>query len=324
MPAHHLDVIVPAYNAERFLPTCLESVRRAHREGYRFLFIDDHSTDATPQLLETAARETPFIEFVRNERNLGVAASRNVLHGLVDSRYLTYLDVDDWYGERHLEAMVGAIEELEVDFVRTDHIIVDGTSRTLARVPETQRGIRLDPSHAFGVPGPRSPLNYLYIWAGIYDLDRLDLAAYAFHEHLRTASDRPWIWQLYLEASSTAAIDLDTYFYRKSTNVTALTQRGDDATLDFLVASEIILGMARDSGNVRAVDKAVHSLLFLIDFHLERAARLTPALREELVSRAAALLSSCDEASIDHSLAVFSKRSLSRLRPVLDRRGAAA
>ncbi len=322
MASYLLDVLIPAYNAERFLPTCLASVRRAHREGYRFLFIDDHSTDATPEILESAAAESSFIEFVRNDRNLGVAASRNVLHGQVDARYLTYLDVDDWYGEDHLESMVRAIGDLDVDFVRTDHVIVDGPQRTIARTPETQRGIRLDPANAFGVPGPRSPLNYLYIWAGIYDLERMDLADYAFHEHLRTASDRPWIWKLYLDQRSTAAIDLSTYFYRKSTNATALTQRGDSATLDFLVASEIILGMATEAGNARAVDKAVHSLLFLIDYHLERSARLTPTLRDELVARSSALLTTCTDDSIAASLPVFSKRSLARLRPVLDARGA--
>ncbi|WP_062206345.1 glycosyltransferase family 2 protein [Demequina salsinemoris] len=317
MPSYQLDVLIPAYNAERFLPTCLASVRKAHRDGYRFLFIDDHSTDATPEILEAAAAESPFIDFVRNDRNLGVAASRNVLHGLVDARYLTYLDVDDWYGENHLESMVRAIDDLEVDFLRTDHVIVDGLKRTVARTPETQRGIRLDPANAFGVPGPRSPLNYLYIWAGIYDLERLNLTDYAFHEHLRTASDRPWIWKLYLDQRSTAAIDLDTYFYRKSTNATALTQRGDAATLDFLVASEIILGMATASGNARAVDKAAHSLLFLVDYHLERAGRLTAALTAELTSRSAALLATCPTDSIEAALPAFSAQSLARLRPVL-------
>ncbi|WP_169747758.1 glycosyltransferase family 2 protein [Demequina subtropica] len=305
MPAHELAVVIAAHNAGEFLRTSLASMARESRDGIQWIVVDDASTDSTAAQLERASATVPHLTVLTNEVNQGVAASRNRAHRAVDARYLTYLDADDWYGPGHLEHLVSSIKDLQVDFVRTDHVVVDGHERRLSRVPEMRRRIPHATSSAFGFLGKRCALNYLYIWAGIYDLERIDLTGLDFDARLRTASDRPWMWQVYLEAESTAVVPLNTYFYRKTTNATALTQAGNVSTLDFIGASESITSLALASGDPRAIDRAVHSAMFLVDFHLEREERLTPELQEHLRARSAAMLAAAPQDSVDRALRVF-------------------
>lgn len=319
MVAHELAVVVATHNAEEFLPVSLESMRRSARDGIQWVVVDDASTDESPDLLERAEKKIPGLCVIRSERNIGVAAARNLAHSQVDAHYLTYMDADDWLGPGHLERLLGAIEEHDVDFVRCDHTVVKGSKREVARVPETQRNMPLPTAGAFGFMGGRSPLTYLYLWAGIYDLSRLDLGAMRFDESLRTASDRPWVWNLYLTATSTAVVSENSYFYRKSANPKALTQAGNTHTLDFLFASTRILEAAIRSGNDQAIDRAVYSSLFLVDYHLERDKRLSRPLRQELRNRASAHLAELPQEQLHRALEVFPARSSRKLKRVVRR-----
>ncbi|WP_062467523.1 glycosyltransferase family 2 protein [Demequina maris] len=319
MPAHELAVVIAAHNAGAFLRTSLASMARESRDGVQWIVVDDASTDTTAEQLERAAATVPHLTVLTNETNLGVAASRNRAHREVDARYLTYLDADDWYGPRHLERMLEAIRRLDVDFVRCDHTIVSGIDRQLSRVPEMRREVAHPTASSFGFLGERSALNYLYIWAGVYDLERIDLSRLEFDTSLWTASDRPWMWQLYLHAESTAVVPLNGYFYRKSTNQTALTQAGNVHTLDFIGASESITALAVASGNERAVDRAVHSAMFLVDFHLERETRLSPELRALLRERAADMLAAAPQDPLERALTVFDGPARRVLRGLRDK-----
>lgn len=302
------------YNGEQFLPVCLESVRRNHEEGFEFIIIDDHSTDDTPRIIEAAQADMPYIKYIRNAVNSGVAKSRNIAHQEVRGRYLTYLDADDWYGPRHLNNLVAAIENLEVDFLRTDHVKIESGQRTVAKAWERRRGFAFPSASAFGSIGSRSILDYAYLWAGIYDLTKIDRELLPFNEGLRTAADRPWFWRLYLNTESTAVIGLNTYFYRREGNPNALTQAGNESTLHFMDASHDILDIVKQSENSDAIAKAVYSTCRIVNFHIENRARLSPDLRRRLYEGCGRLLGECPDEPLLQSIAVFKPHQRIMLR----------
>ncbi|MFW7415403.1 glycosyltransferase family 2 protein [Demequina sp. SO4-18] len=303
---HTVSVIVPMYNAEDFLPTCLEVMRRNGGDGTQFIVVDDHSTDATPRILDDARAAMPGLTIVRNDANLGVARSRNIALDLADGRYLAYLDVDDWYGPGHLDGLVQAIQELEVDFVRTDHVRVDGYRRTLESAPEKRRGVPMEASTGIGRAGSNAMVDYPFLWAGIYDTERLPRDVFLFDESLRTAADRPWFWRLYMEAATTAVVDLHGYFYRKDHNPRALTQAGNAQTLHFLDASARIRDLVLPTGDPEWITKAAYAAARICTFHVARRARLSPALRAELFDRSATLLASYPTEAMDDAIRALS------------------
>lgn len=303
---HTVSVIVPMYNAEDFLPTCLEVMRRSRDAGAQFIVVDDHSTDATPRILDEASAQMPELTVVRNDSNMGVARSRNIALDLAEGRYLTYLDVDDWYGPGHLSALVRAIQDLDVDFVRTDHVRVDRSQRTLERAPDARRGTAMAAEAGIGTAGSRSMVDYPFLWAGIYDTTRLSRDLFLFNENLRTAADRPWFWRLYMQAESTAVVDLHQYFYRKDRNPTALTQAGNEYTLHFLDASVGIRDLVLPTDRSDWITKAAYAAARICAFHVARRARLSPALQEQLFTRSALLLASYPHDLMDDAIRTLS------------------
>ena len=73
-----ISVIVPVYQAEKFLRDCVESVRRQTFSDWELLLVDDGCTDGSPALCDELAREDDRIRVFHKERNSGVSETRNV------------------------------------------------------------------------------------------------------------------------------------------------------------------------------------------------------------------------------------------------------
>ena len=72
-----VTVLVAVYNAERFLPQCLDSLLAQTMSDFQVICIDDASTDRSLQVLNTYALRDLRIEVVRLLENRGQAHARN-------------------------------------------------------------------------------------------------------------------------------------------------------------------------------------------------------------------------------------------------------
>ncbi|MBT2385487.1 glycosyltransferase family 2 protein [Streptomyces sp. ISL-11] len=285
-----LSVIVPFFNVQTFAPDTLRSLRANSREDFEFILVDDCSRDGTPELLERAGRELPGAEVVRHAVNEGLATARNTGLERARGEYVTFLDGDDWLAPGYYERLLAVIEELAVDFVRTDHVQCTGRIRTVHRVPDGRRGVVLDPRAAI-LPVERSTsVDYPYAWAGIYHRRLLDEGLLHFPHGLRTAEDRPWIWRLHREARTFAVAGLLGIFYRRGV-ATSLTQIGDVRQLDFLRAfDQVIEETSRDTDADKLLPKAVRTYCAIISHHLGNIERFEPAVARTLRSMSASAL----------------------------------
>jgi glycosyltransferase involved in cell wall biosynthesis len=105
-----VSVIIPAYNAERFLSTTLASARRQTHKNLEIIVVDDGSTDSTAAIAMEAADVDKRIRVLRQD-NFGVAAARN--RGIAESRgdYIAPLDADDVWHPQNVALQVAALEE---------------------------------------------------------------------------------------------------------------------------------------------------------------------------------------------------------------------
>ena len=88
-----VTVVMPVYNAERFLKEAIDSILGQTYEDFELLAIDDGSTDASAAIIEEYADHR--IRLVRCERNGGVVSARNLGVRLAEGRYLAMMDADD-------------------------------------------------------------------------------------------------------------------------------------------------------------------------------------------------------------------------------------
>ncbi|MFI1796694.1 glycosyltransferase family 2 protein [Streptomyces sp. NPDC020379] len=285
-----LSVIVPFFNVQTYAPDTLRSLQANTREDFEFILVDDCSTDGTPELLDRAARDLPGAKIVRHGRNGGLATARNSGLDAANGEYLTFLDGDDWLAPGYYPRLLESIEELAVNFVRTDHVQCTGRVRTVQRAPHGRRQVVLDPRGAILPAGRSTSVDYPYAWAGIYHRRLLDEGLLHFRHGLRTAEDRPWIWRLHREAHTFAVTGLLGVFYRRGV-ATSLTQIGDVRQLDFLRAFDQVLEeTARDKDADAFLPKAVRTYCAIISHHLGAIERFEPAVARALRSRSAAAL----------------------------------
>lgn len=116
-----ISVIVPVYNAERFLGNCVDSVEAQDFQDWELLLIDDGSKDATAALCDRRAEGDPRIRVFHKE-NGGVSTARNL--GLLEMRgeYLAFLDVDDSYEPDCLSTLMGLLEKSGADSAACAHL----------------------------------------------------------------------------------------------------------------------------------------------------------------------------------------------------------
>lgn len=101
------SIVIPAYNAQRFLPLTLESIFRQSVPDFEIVVVNDGSTDGTLEMLQGIP--DPRLRIVTRE-NGGECVARN--HGLREARgkYIAFLDSDDVWLPNHLEQALGFLE----------------------------------------------------------------------------------------------------------------------------------------------------------------------------------------------------------------------
>ncbi|MGR6920973.1 glycosyltransferase family 2 protein [[Actinomadura] parvosata] len=280
-----LSVVVPIRDGERFIADALTSLSRNARADFEFIIVNDGSVDATGEIIDDFIGELPGLVVIRNPAPVGLADARNTGLSAATGRYVTYMDGDDWLAPGYLARLVEAIDGLGCDFVRVDHVQVEGRKRVVHRAPLARRGTVLAPRDAILPAGVRTMVDYPYAWAGIYRRSLGDLLH--FPGSLHTAEDRPWIWRLHREAATFAVVSLAGIFYRRMV-AGSLTQVGDERQLHFFDAFELVFKDLEPE----FLPKAARNFCALLAHHLEIGERLTPALRARFEERGAQMVRS--------------------------------
>ena len=106
-----ISVIIPVYQAEKFLHRCLDSIARQTFSDWELLLVDDGCTDNSPALCDQFAARDHRVRVFHRKRNQGVSEARNL--GLREAKgaYITFLDADDCYEFQALETLWHLREE---------------------------------------------------------------------------------------------------------------------------------------------------------------------------------------------------------------------
>lgn len=124
-----ISIIVPVYNAEKYLKECLDSLVNQTYENIEIIAIDDASSDNSLKILEEYADKYSQIKVYHNEFNIGQSATRN--KGLRESTgdYIGFVDSDDYINLQTIESIVHTIKkENEPDIIQTSISFVDNIS----------------------------------------------------------------------------------------------------------------------------------------------------------------------------------------------------
>jgi len=109
-----ISVIVPAYNVEKYIKTCLDSLINQTYSNFEIIVVNDGSTDQTEEILRSYQSNPKFR--IYSQENGGLSAARNQGLKLANGELVCFVDSDDSVKSDYLEKLVAPfIEDVDVD-----------------------------------------------------------------------------------------------------------------------------------------------------------------------------------------------------------------
>jgi glycosyltransferase involved in cell wall biosynthesis len=114
------SIIVPVYNRENFITRVLRSIQNQSYKNIEIIFVDDHSSDDSVQIIEEERRKDKRIRLIKHKENKGTLITRNDGGLNAQGEYITFVDPDDLLYEGILKKLAGATEIYDADVIRFD------------------------------------------------------------------------------------------------------------------------------------------------------------------------------------------------------------
>lgn len=105
-----VSIIVPAYNAEKYLARCLSSIAAQDFDEIEVLVVDDCSTDASAAIAQEFAASDAKFRCIALESNKGVMAARAAGVRLCSGEFIGFVDADDWIAPRMISRMLHRLQ----------------------------------------------------------------------------------------------------------------------------------------------------------------------------------------------------------------------
>ncbi|MGG3987022.1 glycosyltransferase [Bacillus smithii] len=123
-----ISVIIPVYNAEKFLSKCLDSVKNQTYQDLEIILVNDGSTDKSGLICDEYSRKDQrFI--VIHKKNGGVSSARNAALKIAKGDYIGFVDPDDWVEPNMFEKLYQLIIDYKADISMCGYVKekLDGT-----------------------------------------------------------------------------------------------------------------------------------------------------------------------------------------------------
>ena len=116
-----VSIIIPMYNAEQFIKSCIKSAQRQTLQNIEIICVDDCSTDNTFNIVSEMAKQDSRIRLARLRQNSGGASEpRNYGMRLSRGKYIAFLDSDDMYTKTAMEELTNIAEKFQADVVHME------------------------------------------------------------------------------------------------------------------------------------------------------------------------------------------------------------
>lgn len=126
-----VSVIMPIYNAERYLADTLTSIFNQSYKNIEIVLVDDCSKDRSAEIIAEFQKEHPEIVYHLQEKNMGAGAARNKALELARGRYAAFLDSDDLWLPDKIQRQLDLMKEKNSPFSYTAIEMMDENSKTI-------------------------------------------------------------------------------------------------------------------------------------------------------------------------------------------------
>ena len=207
-----ISVIVPVYNAERYLPECLDSLLAQTYPNFELLLVDDGSPDKCWEILQQYAARDARVRIFRKE-NGGVSSARNFGLRQAKGEYIGFVDSDDFVAPQYLEWMHRALQQTSTELAVCGYRKVPKEANPAGIAPAADEPeIKAFSLAEYSFDYTQCEAACLYVCRMI--CKRSLCEGRYFDEQLFIGEDTYFFIQVLLQAQKLAFVKAPLYFYR--------------------------------------------------------------------------------------------------------------
>lgn len=207
-----ISVIIPAYNVDKYIRRCLDSLVNQTYKNLEIIIVNDASTDRTGDIIaEYAERFPDMIVSYEQKKNAGQAAARNLGIAKATGEYIGFVDSDDFVDTRMYERLYTEAEETGCDLVTCGYY---GCDVATGEITGYQLGFRGEFNQSIYENPHILRINSPYPWNKLYTRELLDRAGFEFPEGM-IFEDLCAVIPLFLDAKKVGRVHEKLYYYMK-------------------------------------------------------------------------------------------------------------
>lgn len=206
-----VSVIIPVYNAEKYLCECLDSVVNQTLREIEIICVDDGSTDNSLAILREYEAQDERVKVLTQENQYAGVARNNGM-AVAQGEYFAFLDADDYYASDALKNLFDIAQREDLDVVKASFYNVDGSECTTSDY-STNKNIE----HGIVLNFEQDYLRMLRIsdvpWNGLYRASFIRENAIIFNS-LKCSNDHSFFVECMIKAERVAVVDDFVTYYR--------------------------------------------------------------------------------------------------------------
>lgn len=123
-----VSIVVPVYKVEKYLHRCVDSLLAQTMKDIEIILVDDGSPDNCGKICDEYGKQDDRIKVI-HQMNSGVASARNVGIYAAQSKYVAFVDADDWVKDEIYADLYSKITSTNADLVFYDFYLVDESGK---------------------------------------------------------------------------------------------------------------------------------------------------------------------------------------------------
>ena len=117
-----VSIIIPVYNAEKYISKCLDSILNQTEKDFEIIIIDDGSQDRSLERCKYYGKNDKRVKVLHQE-NSGVSKARNTGIKHSNGDYITFVDIDDYVDKEYIERFLNVQKKYNAELVCSGHVI---------------------------------------------------------------------------------------------------------------------------------------------------------------------------------------------------------
>lgn len=253
MNNNKISVIVPIYNCEQYIRKCIKSILNQTFKEFELILIDDGTQDKSGEICDEFSKIDERIVVI-HQHNQGVSKTRQNGLNMSKSKYVTFIDSDDYVKEDYLYNLYNHIINSNADFVCCNSIDIGENLPKNFRIMKDE----IISDKARLLTDYFNGKRYAYcIWGKLF---KKDIFKDIEFPEMKYAEDTCIILNLFMKCNNVAVMSYDGYYYVQREQSATFSGNNLQKANDVLIRSKLVNNICKKIDNKELLLKAKNEM----------------------------------------------------------------